>query len=206
MINLNDFDFIVLNSSGGKDSLCAIYEINRLIEEQNFDKSKVVVSHQILTGVEWEGVLELAEEQAKLFGFDFVTSKRKNREGYEETLLEYIERRGMFPSRNQRFCTSDFKRDPGNRIIRQLSKKFEGNHRILSVMGFRSEESPARKKKAKFQKVARTSTKKREVFEFLPIHDWTEDQVWKVIKENSLPYHKAYDLGMPRQTICHQEV
>ena len=40
--------------------------------------------------------------------------------------------------------------------------------------------------------------KSRTVHDYLPIHDWSTADVWRVIKENKIPYHKAYDLGMPR--------
>ena len=33
---------------------------------------------------------------------------------------------------------------------------------------------------------------------WLPIHEWTEAEVWTLIHSKSLPYHYAYDLGMPR--------
>jgi 3'-phosphoadenosine 5'-phosphosulfate sulfotransferase (PAPS reductase)/FAD synthetase len=36
------------------------------------------------------------------------------------------------------------------------------------------------------------------LIDFLPIHDWTTKQVWEVIIQNKIPYHYAYDLGMPR--------
>lgn len=44
----------------------------------------------------------------------------------------------------------------------------------------------------------RYSTKHRQVFDWLPIHTWTLDQVWADIHESGVPYHPAYDLGMTR--------
>ena len=44
----------------------------------------------------------------------------------------------------------------------------------------------------------RLSNNKRTVDNWLPIHEWTEAQVWDLIRSKGLPYHYAYDLGMPR--------
>jgi len=196
-INFKDYDLIIINSSGGKDSLCAVWEVCRIAKEQNYDFSKIVVSHQDLGRMEWAGTKELVEEQSRLFGLKTYYSKRRNAEGKEETLLEYAERRKKWPSNKQRWCTSDFKRGPGNRIVTQLTKDL-GNCKILQIFGFRADESPARAKKEVFKLNTGLTTKKRTVYDWLPIHEWSTFQVWAVIKGNSLPYHKAYDLGMPR--------
>ncbi|REC40572.1 phosphoadenosine phosphosulfate reductase family protein [Chryseobacterium sp. 5_R23647] len=196
-MNLNDYDLIIINSSGGKDSLVTIWEVNRLAKEQNFDSTKIIVSHQDLGKMEWKGTKELVKAQADLFGYDVYYSKRRDKNGYEETLLEYIERRKMFPSNKQRYCTSDFKRGPGARVLTKLCKLLNPS-RVLYVFGFRSEESPARSKREILKKNTKLSTKKREVFDWLPVHDWNATKVWNTIKNNDLPYHFAYDLGMPR--------
>ena len=194
---LDNYDLIIINSSGGKDSLCAIWEVSRIVEEQNFPKENVVVSHQDLGRMEWPGVKELAAEQAAHFGFNIEYSKRRNFEGYEETLLEYAKRRGKWPSNKQRWCTSDFKRSPGARVVTRLTKG-RGKCKVLYVFGFRWCESPARAKKKELVLNKRLSTRKRTVYDWCPILHWTDNKVWTTIHDNKLPYHKAYDLGMPR--------
>ena len=196
-IELVHYDLVVVNSSAGKDSLCTLYEIWRMAKEQNYPSSQVLVSHQDLGEMEWEGTKELAAEQAKIFGFNIQYSRRRNAQGYEENLLEYVERRGKWPSSKQRYCTSDFKRGPGARVITGVTKEMKESN-ILHVFGFRAEESPSRSKKEQFCFNNRLSTKSRKVWDYLPIHDWTENDVWVTIKANGLPYHHAYDLGMPR--------
>ncbi|WP_246370320.1 phosphoadenosine phosphosulfate reductase domain-containing protein [Amycolatopsis echigonensis] len=42
------------------------------------------------------------------------------------------------------------------------------------------------------------SSGRRIVDTWLPIHDWTEDQVWQRIHQSGVPYHPAYDQGMTR--------
>lgn len=128
-------------------------------------------------------------------------------------LLYHIEKRGMFPSPKQRYCTSDHKRDQVQRLITALGRDVltEGKEtaRILNCMGMRAEESPARKKMPQFQFNAAASTeplkgeyRRREAWNYLPIHEWTLNEVWDDIKASGVPYHRAYDLGMPRLSCC----
>lgn len=204
-VKLHDYNIIIINSSGGKDSLCSIYEICRMADEQNYPKEMIVVSHQDLGRMEWQGTKELAERQANHFGLKFYVSKRRNSEGHEETLLEYVERRGKWPSNKQRYCTSDFKRGPGARVVTMLSNEIQSGNGIerrlltgLYVFGFRADESPSRRKKQILKENKVLTTNRRKVFDYLPIHEWSKEQVWQTIKANNLPYHFAYDLGMPR--------
>lgn len=196
-MNLHNYDLIIVNSSGGKDSICSLFQICEMAKKQNYSKTKIVVSHQDLGKVEWKGVKELVEKQSEFFGVKTYFSKRRNFKGYEENMLEYVDRRGMWPSNTQRWCTSDFKRGPGQRVVTMLTKEM-GKCKVLYVFGFRKDESPARSKKTSWKKNKKLTTKKRLVYDYLPIHSWSTKKVWKTIKENNLPYHFAYDLGMPR--------
>ena len=48
----------------------------------------------------------------------------------------------------------------------------------------------------------RHSSGVRLIDEWLPILDWTTEQVWAAIKASGCPSHRAYDLGMPRLSCC----
>jgi 3'-phosphoadenosine 5'-phosphosulfate sulfotransferase (PAPS reductase)/FAD synthetase len=200
-IDLRKYDLIVVNSSGGKDSVCALHEIVMEAENQNFPKSKIIVSHQDLGEMEWTGTKELVVKQAAKYGLFVEVEKRVDQNGYEENLLEYVERRKKWPSRNQRYCTSDFKRAPGDKVIRRISNKIKAKE-VLSVFGFRKEESPQRAKKKRISLIQRLTIQTRKVYEFNPILNWTTKEVWDCIKSNDIPYHFAYDLGMPRLSCC----
>ena len=196
-MNLNKYDLVIVNSSGGKDSLCALWETIRLADQQSYPRHKIVVSHQDLSNMEWADTKDLVAEQSDLFGVKTYYSKRRDKNGQEETLLEYVSRRRMWPSSEARYCTSDFKRGPGARVVTSLTKEM-GSCAILHVFGFRKQESPSRSKKMQLAINNRLTTKKRLVHDWLPIHDWTTKDVWDTIKQNNLPYHNAYKLGMPR--------
>lgn len=200
-MNLHEYNLIIINSSGGKDSLCALWETMRLVKKQGYPIENVVVSHQDLGEMEWKGTKELVKKQSDLFGIKTYYTKRRDKNGKEGDLLEYVERRGKWPSNKQRFCTSDFKRGPGGRVVTRLTKDL-GECKVLYVFGFRKEESPFRNKKKRLSLNKRLTTQKRTVHEWLPIHSWKTKKVWDVIKSNKLPYHPAYDLGMPRLSCC----
>lgn len=200
-MDLHEYDIVIINSSGGKDSLCALWEVCNIAIKQDYDLAHIVVSHQDLGEAEWPGTKELVIEQANLFGLETLISKRRDQTGYEETLLEYAERRGKWPSSKQRWCTSDFKRGPGARVVTARTKGMS-SVKVLYVFGFRKDESPARSKKEVLKVNKQLTTKKRVVHDWLPIHNWTTKKVWETIKQNKLPYHPAYDFGMPRLSCC----
>lgn len=196
-MNLHEYDLIIINSSAGKDSLVALWVLAVMVKKQNYPLSRVFVSHQDLKNMEWNGTRELAEEQAKLFGFGFCVESRVNKAGEQESILDYARRRKKWASNKQRWCTSDFKRAPGEKVVRRLAKQF-GAVNILHIFGFRAEESPARSKKITLVTNKNLTTKSRTVTDWLPVHDWDIKKVWRVIKLFKLPYHEAYNLGMPR--------
>jgi len=196
-MNLHEYTLIIINSSAGKDSLASMWEINRMAQEQNFPADKIFVSHQCLGKMEWPGTRELAERQARKFGWGFEVSKYRDAAGQEISLLEYAEKRGKWPAKKQRWCTSEFKRGAGARVVTKLTKGL-GDCKVLHVFGFRAQESADRAKKQTLVLNTRISSKKRKVYDYLPIHNWSSFEVWATIKGAGLEYHPAYDLGMPR--------
>jgi 3'-phosphoadenosine 5'-phosphosulfate sulfotransferase (PAPS reductase)/FAD synthetase len=105
-----------------------------------------------------------------------------------------------------RFCTSEFKRSPirsaTQRIIDEWRKAAPGRTkracRVLSVQGLRADESSRRAKRVPLEKDDGFSSSRREVWTWLPVHGWTADDVWSTIRDSGVPYHWAYDVGMPR--------
>jgi 3'-phosphoadenosine 5'-phosphosulfate sulfotransferase (PAPS reductase)/FAD synthetase len=175
----------VINHSGGKDS-----QAMTLFLQRHIPREQLVIIHADLPGVDWEGIAEHIRETAP--GIPFYISRNENK-----TFLEMVERRGKFPSPQQRQCTSDLKRDPINRTIRRL-----GYRLIVSCQGMRAEESTPRAKLATFRLDARNSTDRREQYVWLPIHAWTERQVYAAIAEAGQQPHWAYGAGMSRLSCC----
>ena len=198
---LNAYDGVVVNSSGGKDSQTAL----RYIATRYTRPDQVWVSHQDLGEMEWEGSRALAQVQADHYGLRFEVSRYRNQKGEELSLLDYVLKRGKWMDNKNRYCTSDFKRGPGLRVVTMFARWLRAEHgiehpRILNVFGFRAEESPNRRKKPELEKNVRAWKRAKwyELFDYLPIQQWTEEQVWDDIRPSKVPYHLAYDLGMPR--------
>jgi 3'-phosphoadenosine 5'-phosphosulfate sulfotransferase (PAPS reductase)/FAD synthetase len=206
---LKRFDILFVNTSGGKDSQAMLGHVCALAEKKGI-KDRIVAVHADLGEVEWPGTRELARKQAEFYGVPFHVVERT-----QDTLLEYVHKRRMWPDSVTRYCTSEFKRAPCSRVMTkvvqdwrreqgwspQKSKNNKGDRpcRILNMYGFRAEESPRRKKLPKFQKNKRASNESiRTVFDFLPIQDWTTKQVWDSIEESGCPSHWAYSRGMTR--------
>ncbi len=198
--SLSSWRWIVVNSSGGKDSQTALRVVVDACDKQGVDRSRIVVSHQCLGRMEWKGTLALVEQQAAHYGLRVEVSKYRDKNGTESTLLDYVRARRKWPDSQNRFCTSEFKRGPGGRVIVKLFREAAGS--VLNVYGFRSDESPARAKKKPFVRNLRFSSGQREVWDWLPIHEWDEAEVWKSIRESGVPHHKAYDMGMSRLSCC----
>ena len=194
-LSLAEWDVILVNSSGGKDSQTTLRQVVLAADAKNVPRHRIVVAHADLGRVEWPGTKALAKEQAEAYGVEFRTMKRP-----QGDLLTHIERRGMFPGPGTRYCTSDHKRGQIAKIITALDRERRDGDtfRVLNCMGLRAEESPARRKKAAFSRNGYFSTQSRTVWDWLPIHGWTEQMVWKDIRESGVRYHEAYDIGMPR--------
>jgi 3'-phosphoadenosine 5'-phosphosulfate sulfotransferase (PAPS reductase)/FAD synthetase len=215
-MDLSVYDIILVNTSGGKDSQTMMRKVVRLATEQGV-LDRVTAVHADLGRVEWQGTRELAAEQAAHYGLRFEIVDRTQNDLLDHVLDLYRTRiakgddRVPWPDRNNRWCTSDHKRGPVRRVMTMLVKelrdvgKLNGRPaQLLNCMGLRAEESPERAKKQRFEydKSASGKGTVREVWNWLPILDWTEREVWDDIHASGVPHHFAYDLGMPRLSCC----
>jgi len=199
LVDLAAYDVILLNSSAGKDSMASLDVIATQAARQGV-LDRVVVGHADLGRAEWAGTRELAREQAERYGLRFFVVSARGPD-----LLERVERRGMWPSPQQRWCTSDLKRGPLRRLMTQLVREHrdrvgEARVRLLNVMGMRAQESPARARKPVSRVDPGASNGRREVTDFLPLFDWAVEDVWHRIGASRMAdlVHPAYAAGMPR--------
>lgn len=194
-MNLADYNWIIINSSAGKDSQAMTDYVCRVARAQGV-RERVLMVHADLGKQEWLGTRELAEYHAASYGVPFWTVKRS------QNLLDHIRQRGRWPDKPNRYCTSDHKRDQIAKFIRSLNTRpaIETGQplRILNCIGLRAQESPDRAKKNPLQVDKRLTTKWREVWTWLPLHDWTIERVWECVHASPAPHHYAYDLGMSR--------
>jgi 3'-phosphoadenosine 5'-phosphosulfate sulfotransferase (PAPS reductase)/FAD synthetase len=208
--DLRQYRWILISTSGGKDSEIAAAETVRMAKLQGVPMDRLVTVHSDLGDEdEWPGTGTLAAEQSRLLGITrhevvFRTVAGDDGAKVQQSLIAHIEARGMWPDNARRYCTSDMKRGPILVLMTRLAREareqgWAGPVPILNVMGLRAEESPARNKLAAFGRDERVSTKTtRTVDTWLPVHSWTTTEIWAEIKRLGLPYHWVYDAGMPR--------
>lgn len=207
--DLASYDVILINSSAGKDSQAMLTHLVERADSEGIPRDRIIVVHADLGRVEWDGTRELAERQAAAYGLRFETV------GRAEDLLDQIVTRHntlrakgdtttpAWPSSQARYCTSDQKTSQVAKLMTQLATDHRTAHperpiRILNCLGIRAAESPARAKKTPFGPDGAASNGRRTVDRYLPIFDWSDEQVWDTIRRSGLPHHPAYDAGMPR--------
>lgn len=199
--DLSRYDWIILNSSAGKDSQAMLDVVVEQCDQQHVPRARLVVAHADLGRVEWPGTRALAAEQARHYGLEFVAIARP-----QGDLLQHIARRGKFPSPKVRFCTSDHKRAQVQKLFTQLTARTRSTTcrtvHILNCLGLRASESPARARRARFNFDPRSSNCRRHVDQWLPLHDWSTAAVWQRIRQSNVRSHPAYALGMPRLSCC----
>jgi hypothetical protein len=104
------------------------------------------------------------------------------------------------PDLSVRWCSAYLKVDVGTAAIRG-QERFNGK-RTLVISGERGEESPARAKYAIFEAdradCRDNARLRRHVDRFRPLRDWSETQVWDIIRRFQVRVHPAYYLGFGR--------
>lgn len=197
------YDLILVNSSAGKDSQASLDVVAEAARDADV-LDRVVVVHADLGEAEWEGVPELAAEHAAHYGLRFELARREV-DGRPYTILDHVQRRGMWPSAGQRWCTSDFKRGPIRKVMTKLVAELRDTGQVvgrpvhlLNVMGLRAEESSARARRNPYAVNAGASNGRRRVDDWYPIHDWTITEVWERIRTAGTRTHRAYLEGMSR--------
>lgn len=211
-MDLAPYDVILVSSSGGKDSQAMLTHVVHLADQQGIERSRIVVVHADLGRVEWAGTVELVRVQAACYGLRVEVVRRS------EDLIDQIRTRHKtlrakgdtttpaWPSSAARYCTSDQKTGQVAKLMTRMATAYRasggrGPIRILSCLGFRAQESAARAKRPALGVDPQTNGR-RQVTRWLPIFDWSVEQVWATIHRSGLPYHPAYDAGMPRLSCC----
>lgn len=193
------YDLILVNTSAGKDSQAMMDVLVHLARERNIT-DRLIGVHCDLDRLEWPGTKELAIEQAAHYGLPVEVVRNR----VHSDLLARIEKRGRWPNRKNRFCTSEFKTGPVKQLCTKLVKERKGLGRpvrILNCLGIRAAESAARAARLPFKHLEAKvgwSNGLRHVDEWLPIFTWEEADVWERIRTSGVPHHPAYDMGMPR--------
>lgn len=180
----NPKTLIACSHSGGKDSQAMYLFLKNVVPAE-----RLVVIHADLGIVEWSGTLQHIKDTVDS---PIYVVKNPNKD-----FFQMVEHRKMFPSPKNRQCTSDLKRAPIRVAIRKICNE-NGYNIVLDCMGLRAQESSGRAKKKAFVKLNSQCNSKRDWYQWLPIHDWTEEAVFSYIADNAQKPHWAYGAGMSR--------
>jgi len=185
---------LYLSISGGKDSDALVY---RTLAEQLL--CKIELLHCDLGRMDWHNTAEYVEHFAERVGLPLNVIRYEHGD-LIDAIRDRMKKRPdvpPFPSAKARYCTSSFKRQVTDKFVRKRMPK-QGN--VVVAMGIRGAESASRRAKVIWseRKSACAPTKGRYVWDWLPIHHFTLDDVWQTIRENGNVFHEAYSHGNSR--------
>jgi len=195
---LRDGATLVLSVSGGKDSDAMSHHLLEMREREGWTGDAVMVHADLGKRVEWHQTPEYVKDLASRKNVPLHVVQWKHGDLIDRIWKRYYKdpSRVCWPSAAIRYCTSDLKRAPISKWIRNTFPFGQ----VVSAMGLRSSESHARAKKETFKirKDCNAPTKGRFVFDWLPIHSWTDSDVWDCIRQHGNIYHDAYEHGNQR--------
>lgn len=195
--DLASYDVILINTSGGKDSSVMAHQVVAQATAAGVLDRVMLVNATFAE--EWQGTEELVQRQAAALGLaDKLVICQRTIDGVKENLLDYVLARRKWPGSSARFCTSEFKRGPIDKVITRLATVEGKQVRVLNCMGLRAQESAARAKNVAMKRDDRRTNGRRLVDQWLPIFRMSEAQVWAYINAHGIEQHQAYALGMPR--------
>lgn len=178
-----DAQVIFVNHSGGKDSQAMLAALVRLGL-----KEKIVLVHADLGEMEWEPMHDWIAST----GFGLAVNVIKPTLDFFELCRKFK----RLPSGLARFCTSELKTMPINRWIKAYCAE-RGITKAVSALGLRGQESPLRAKKETLVR-SKAATKALDLTEWLPIHEYTLEQVFAEIAAAGQSPHRVYSMGFSR--------
>lgn len=179
--------------SGGKDSVCLYGVVKKAAEKMDIPLLDFAEFHYNVTGIDPPELVQFIKKE-----FPFV-----HRDLYKESMWQLIVRNGMPPSRWSRYCCAELKE--------------KGGKGRFCATGIRWAESTQRKSRGAFEDYGKTKAERKILFNdndedrrqlehcipkrkyiVNPIIDFTDEDVWRFIRGENLPYCKLYDQGFKR--------
>jgi 3'-phosphoadenosine 5'-phosphosulfate sulfotransferase (PAPS reductase)/FAD synthetase len=205
---LDSGGWLVINSSGGKDSQTITYML-ATHPELAAHKDRMVVLHADLGRGEWPGGGRHAEYVAEAMGLPFVDTRKATRvnpassklEPWVGDFLDHHIERAAWSAPGKESCRADLKRGP---LWGWIKANIPPDVPIVNALGIRREEGE-HDKTSKLSRwfadevgPAAEAGKNREAYNWNPIVDYKLDDVWAAIRESGLDRHHAYDMGASR--------
>lgn len=195
---LRDGAALVLSVSGGKDSDAMCHHLLERRQAEGWSGEAVMIHADLGARVEWQQTPGYVQHLAQCKGVPLHIVRWTHGDLIDRIWQRYYKdpSRPCWPSAQMRYCTADLKRGP---ISREMRRLFPSGH-VICAMGLRAQESQPRARRPIFSLRTDSSapTKGRFVYDWLPIHDWTETDVWDCIRRHGNIHHEAYRLGNHR--------
>lgn len=221
---------LAINISGGKDSQAMTKVLMNEYQLRGWT-GQIIAPHANLGRADWKETLSFSHQIANQNGLKLSVVSSGDLVDRIKARMVKLEGTGKphWPSSQQRYCTSDAKRSPIEKLLRE-------HNLIISAEGIRAEESRDRAKKEPVsirEKLTSTIYKnistndvlskrselinedpinenKRLAINWLPIHDWKIEQVWNTCGTSSEDLSERrlmYNDGMHEEALngwpCH---
>jgi len=194
----------IINHSGGKDSQATYLRCTR---EFNIPDSQILVVHARIPDQDWVGleqhIHDTVHHDTKVVQAIYKDGSLKDFTSRVEAKYASKPESPCFPSRNQRWCTSELKTQPISKWIKSLDRE-HGHKLFVNVLGIRADESNERGNRCAFS-MAQANYKKadlnangRTVYEWYPIFDWTYAETMDYILECGEEPFWTYGEGVER--------
>ncbi len=191
VLDLRQFDKILISVSGGKDSHAMLWLVRDLAVRQGVPRDRLLAMYAD-TGMEWHNAGAHVQALCKAAGVELATvyPVRSMIETFKKRMK--ISQLMPFPHTKCRFCTSYHKADPMDKLTRRYSGK------LLKVTGERWAESKARSTYTEFVSVPRLNSRERIVFGWRPMLAFSEADIWAMVRDTGVPRHVCYAMGCNR--------
>jgi phosphoadenosine phosphosulfate reductase len=170
--------------SGGKDSLVSTHYVLSELYDLVIEKYVVFVDTTVMCPVAIDFVKEVSEK----YNWNLKILSPKT------TFWEYAKKYGM-PSMHRRWCCYILKLQPIFDFIRPLKPQ------RAEITGLRRDES-IRRQKMGLRQVKYDRRRNLNAWQFHPILEWSEKDVFAYIKEHDLPMPPHYKLGIKETCQC----
>jgi len=194
---------LAISISGGKDSQAMALALVALHRERGWTGDLFCITAD-LGSIEWPETAAHVQKIADLCGVPLVTVARKRGSMVErwvqrgETTQAKDGQGRPWSDANNRFCTSELKRDPIDTYLRRYQH-------VVCAVGIRAQESDGRDKQPTHLVRKRIVTRTRRAWTWHPIHAWTLLDVlrqcghtWADLRDRQL----AYQSGKTEQALA----
>lgn len=196
VLDLRQFDKILISVSGGKDSHAMLWLVCDLADRQGVPRDRLLAMYAD-TGMEWHNAPAHVQRLCEAAGVELATVYPV-RPMIEKIAfrIDRIKKAGKsqsgFPTPDCRYCTAEQKVAPMDRLIRRYSGK------LLKVTGERWAESKARSTYTEFVFVPRLNSRERVVYGWRPMLAFSEADIWAMVRDTGVQRHVCYEMGRNR--------